>query len=291
MNRLAVIAGGWHFPRHFYESLSRQLALVPDDWTVDLFVVTHRSPEEPIVRTEKQAFLDGDAPLVDLDRTLYASYPATGDLVELGWEVLPAPNTVGDFEFFNQWLERADWQRYDLFLNCHDDLLFTRDDFLAHVLSGAAPLHRHAEPDLLRGNAEWLLLSNCSDPGERHYVRGSCTFFRRALLDQLGGRIDLGPVMLTREGQVETPYEDGLNPLRSWNSTIIPLQRFLADHDFVDRMLYLSPYYRVSRYCIECERGFVHWAHWNPVSFQEGMRAYGHAPEPTDSASALETSP
>src|SRR6476619_2997301 len=98
--KLAVVAGGWHWPLHFYRTMSESARRV----RAELFVVAHRSPELPIVREEKRDILArAGGPLADLDRELYAAFPDVAGLRALGWEYMDAPNTVGDWGFFNQW--------------------------------------------------------------------------------------------------------------------------------------------------------------------------------------------
>ena len=43
MNKILVIATGWHFSSHFYENMGKQI--VPESWEIDYFCVAHRSPE------------------------------------------------------------------------------------------------------------------------------------------------------------------------------------------------------------------------------------------------------
>ena len=44
MNKILVIATGWHFSSHFYEKMAQQI--VPDGWEIDYYCVAHRTPEE-----------------------------------------------------------------------------------------------------------------------------------------------------------------------------------------------------------------------------------------------------
>ena len=113
---MAIIAGGWHWPQHFYETAAFTFP------GADLFVVSHRSPELPVVREEKEETLaKGVGMLADLDRILYRNYPTVEFLRQMGWKYVEAPNTFGDWGFFNQWLEGHDYREYDVILNCHDD--------------------------------------------------------------------------------------------------------------------------------------------------------------------------
>lgn len=248
--RLAVVAGGWHWPLHFFQEMPKALP------GADLFVIAHRSPELAIVREEKREILaTATGPLADLDRELYAGYPTIDDLRGMLWDYQEAPNTVGDWGFFNQWLESHDYRDYDVILNCHDDTYIRRHD-LADQLAG-----------------DWLLLANGRYPeAPVGYVRGSFEFWKRELLDLLGGRIDLGDVGLTRDGQTDTPA--GLDALSAWNNTAVPLRDFMVKRGLQDRIAYLSPHYRVSPYAIECERGFLHLQGGAPWSFEKGLQEF-----------------
>jgi hypothetical protein len=247
--KLAIVAGGWHWPFHFFEAMARDAA------GADLYVIAHRSPELPIVREEKHDILArAQGPLARLDQELYASIPTIHELQTIGWNYADAPNTVGDWGFFNQWLERHDYRNYDVLLNCHDDT-FVRQPGVFDQLGG-----------------DWLLLANGTYPqAPPAYVRGSFEFWKPELLDRLGGHIDLGDVHLTREGQTDTPL--GLHALSSWNDTGVPLRHFLVNNGLAHRVAYLSPYYRISRWIIEAERGFLHYQDGAPWSVEAGIQA------------------
>lgn len=248
--RLAVVAGGWHFPGHFFRTIAAMSS------GVDLYVVSHRNPELPIVREEKRDMLaKATGPLADLDRELYADFPMITDLRRLGWNYMEAPNTVGDFEFFNQWMAVQDYRRYDVILNCHDDTYIRRPDLFEQL------------------GGDWLLLANGKYPeAPEGYVRGSFEFWKRELLDMLGGHIDIGRVGLTREGQTDSPQ--GLNALSEWNRTGEPLRDFMVRKNLLTRIGYLSSYYRVSPFVIEGERGFLRLRGGAPWSFEKGLEAY-----------------
>ena len=248
--RLAVVAGGWHFPLHLFRAISAQAN------GADLFVVAHRSPELPVVREEKREILArATGPLADLDRELYAEYPTISGLRALGWDYMEAPNTVGDWGFFNQWLMTHDYRDYDVILNCHDDT-YVRSDELFEQMEG-----------------DWLILTNGRYPeAPEAYVRGSFEFWRREMLDLLGGRIDLGAVKMTREGKTDTPQ--GLNALAAWNDTGVPLRDFMRRRGLSGRIAYLSPHYRVSPWVIEGERGFLHFAGGAPWSVEAGLKEF-----------------
>lgn len=251
--KLAIVVGGWHWPLQPFLQLSIQAT------GADLYAIGHRSPDLPIVREEKREILaKAEGPLGGLDRDLYTDYARIDRLRELGWKFEEAPNTVGDWGFFNQWLERYGYKRYDIILNCHDD---------TWIQPGLID-------ELIRvRNENWLLLANGRYPqAPPAYVRGSFEFWKRELLDMLGGRIDLGTVNLSREGRIDTPQ--GIHALSEWNNTGVPLRQFLVSKGLAGRVSYLSPYYRISRWAIEAERGFLHYQDGAPWSFLDGVRDF-----------------
>jgi hypothetical protein len=92
------------------------------------------------------------------------------------------------------------------------------------------------------------------------------------MLEMIGGRIDLGEIPFTREGLTDTPQ--GIEPLLRWNDTALPLRRMMNDRGLSSRIKFLSPYYRVSPFAIEGERGFMHSRVGVPWSYDEGLKAY-----------------
>jgi len=254
--KFAVVAGGWHWPAHFYREIAAQTI------QADLFVVAHRNPELPIVREEKrEILLTATGKLADLDRELYREYPSISELQSLGWQYQEAPNLCGDWCFFNQWLETHDYKAYDAILNCHDDT-FIRSRELLEVAAAW-----WEDCDL-----SWLLLGNGRWPdAPQAYVRGSFEFWRREMLNLVGGRIDLGTVNLTREGKTDSPA--AFEALIDWNNTGVPIRQFLNDRNLSNRVAYLSETYRISKWAIEAERGFLHFMNGAPWSVEAGLKA------------------
>lgn len=255
--KLAIVVGGWHWPMDFFAKMAAQAS------GADLFVIAHRHPELPIVHEEKREIIaKAQGPLADLDRKLYRAYATIRTLRLMGWEYSEEPNTIGDWGFFNQWLEQHDWRRYDAVLNCHDDNWIRRKDLLSQIL---IEFGRRAPGPLLISNGKY-------PQAPEGYVRGSFEVWDRNLLEMLGGKIDMGDVQLTREGQTDSPA--GMDALSPWNDINVPLRDFMRKRGLVDRIGYLSPYYRVSPYVIEGERGFLHYNAGAPWSFEEGLKAF-----------------
>jgi hypothetical protein len=248
--KIAVVAGGWHWPYHFFREIARQ------NQSADLFVVAHRHPELDIVRTEKLDVLrDAPGPLGELDRRFYSLYASEHSLADLGWYFMEAPNVCGDWCFLNQWLEKFDYRPYDVVLSCHDDTYIRRRD-LFEQLAG-----------------DWLILANCGQPSEPPgYLRGSFEFFKREMLGLLGGKIDIGMPILTRVGASDSPKSR--DTLASWNETGHPLRRFLVENGVAGRISRLSPHYRVSPWALEGERGYMHSQAEPPWTMVEGLEAY-----------------
>lgn len=247
MMRLAVIASGWHYPVHFYESIAKQV--VPEGWVIDLYCVSHRDPMFAKIEKENHKFkrtLRGK-----LDKTLYKEM-ATSEIIErIGWHYKEYPNTVGDWGNTNQWLEDNDYKQYDLILATHDDNLIIHDRLFADVIEDA-------------NFDEWDILTN--SPGAPiGSVRGSFEFFKRHVLDLMGGKFDESLISLRREGEI-TASQD-IAELFDWNNMITSMQKFIDDNKL--KVGILSPCYRVSAYCIEGERGYISNTHGVNTKFEE----------------------
>lgn len=254
MKKIAVIVSGWHFPLHFFKAMTAQQ--VPAGWSVDLFCVAHRDPKYS-VEEKKQYLSTLEWSYVEaLDRILYDKIATIEDMERLGWNYKLYPNTMGDFGNTNQWLEDYDYKKYDFLLTSHDDNLILNDRLYV---------------DLLTNDPPWLILTNSYGSLSlahhwKEYVkvkilkraiglRGSFEFYKKEILDMLGGKFDLSSVTLTREGKFFAGQS--LKILNNWNMSVVPLRRFLDKHRLASKMKSLSNTYRVSDYCIEGERGFI----------------------------------
>jgi hypothetical protein len=256
--KIAVVVGGWHWPDLFFRQC--ESLVCPTGVSVSLHVVSHREPGGVAVREEKRFLFEIQNPslLEKLDQDLYRNVPTYCELERRGWNVETAPNTVGDWGFFNQWLEKHDPMEYDIILNCHDDNYIRRpEDLIERVLED--------DDFVVMGNAP------CTEASPT-YVRGSFEFWRSYIIKQMGGKFDLGNVSLTREGLVDTPKD--FNALSEWNNTGSRTQEWLSKNGYTNRVRYLSPYYRVSPYVIEGERGLLSSMVGAPWSMKEGLRVF-----------------
>lgn len=233
LKRLCVVASGWHYPLAFYSNIATQD--IPKGWKVDLFVVSHRDPSFAEEKVFNPSTRRGK-----LDAILYKKIAAKEEIEALGWKYTEEPNTIGDWGNTNQWLDKNDYNKYDLFLFTHDDNLITRSDLFRQVCS----VYEN----------DWLIMTNSvgMPPGS---IRGSFEFFKKEMLDILGGKFDLSEVHLDRTGETRNP--DDWGKLYDWNNTVTPLASLLTQRKLWERVSVLSPYYRVSLYCIEGERGLI----------------------------------
>ena len=69
------------------------------------------------------------------------------------------------------------------------------------------------------------------------------------------GGFDLSHVKLDRTGKINTPKLH--SDLSEWNKTVGKLNELIKENNLYNDIRYLSPYYRVSPYCIEGERGMI----------------------------------
>lgn len=249
MKKLAVVASGWHFPITFFEQIRAQK--VPAEWEVDLFCISHRDPSHAL--EEKKDVLEhlGYTRRELYDRILYRAVASVGDIEALGWKYVLKPNTMGDWGNSNQWLEKNSYKEYDKFLFTHDDNFILTDRMFEDILP----------------QEDWLILTNSTGNAQRRLrqwlhlpkpfsVRGSFEFFSREMLDMIGGKFDLSETTLTREGEFTT--SGAFSELSDWNMNDKPLTKVIEEHNLLHKVQSLSPYYRMSRYCLEGERGYIH---------------------------------
>jgi len=249
MKKLAVVASGWHFPITFYEQIAKQK--IPDGWEVDLFVISHR--DSSYSEKEKADIFShiGYGRRELYDRIMYRKIATISEIESLGWHYELHPNTIGDLGCTNQWLDKYDYKKYDKFLFTHDDNFILTDRLYIDILP----------------QDDWLILTNTTGNAQRRLrqwfnlpkklsLRGSFEFYSKEMLDHLEGKFDLSETKMTRVG--ETSSYDELSDLSEWNSVIFPLQRLIDKKGLQLRIKALSPFYRMSKYCLEGERGYIH---------------------------------
>lgn len=248
MKRLAVVAGGWHFPIAFFEQIAEQK--VPPGWEVDMFVVSHRDPKYAIEEKKETLLNLGYDRRCLYDRILYRKVATVAEIEALGWNYALEPNTMGDWGMTNQWLEKNDYKKYDKFLITHDDNFVLTDQMFMDILP----------------QEDWFVLTNSTGNAQRRLrqylhlpkpfaIRASFEFFTREMLDLIGGKFDLSRTTLTRVGETKT--NESFTDLSDWNQNDKPFRDFVRAHKLESKIKALSQYYRMSIYCLEGERGYI----------------------------------
>tara|TARA_Y100000310_G_scaffold326603_1_gene391706 strand:- start:101 stop:931 length:831 start_codon:yes stop_codon:yes gene_type:complete len=252
MKKIAVVAGGWHFPVHFYEEMIKQE--IPHNLEVDYFCVSHRDPDLDIVYKEKEELLNqyctnDDNILNRLDHLLYRESISRGDIENLGWEYIIKPNIVGDFNFINQWSEEVNYEDYDAILFTHDDnFIFNYNIFTKGITQFKWD--------------DWLTIANGGDlvPEHADYgLRGSFAIFKTEIIKMMGGKFKTDDVELSREDEIETPFKTWGhdNSLSDWNKVAGNFGKFIKNNNLTDKLKRFSDEYRISEFCLEGERGFL----------------------------------
>tara|TARA_Y100000310_G_C20621918_1_gene783814 strand:+ start:555 stop:1448 length:894 start_codon:yes stop_codon:yes gene_type:complete len=274
MNKILVLSTGWHFSSHFYENMIKQI--VPDGWEADYFCVAHRIPEDDNVIKEKNDIRNAEDEnfLIQLDKMMY-DYPITREQIEdFGWKFMLEENTVGDMEVFNQWSEKHDYKEYDFILVTHDDNFILSDRLFIDVLNNKIKLYKpiveskygqnghQFNVEIITNDEDWLFLDNgyTENIPKAFTPRGSFSFYKKELIDLLpNNKFDMyqegGLGIVNRVGETDSIGHDGI---AAWNTHAGTFRDFLYDSDLVDNTRWLSDKKRVSKYCIEGERGFIH---------------------------------
>tara|TARA_R100001230_G_C5674527_1_gene179886 strand:- start:58 stop:912 length:855 start_codon:yes stop_codon:yes gene_type:complete len=270
MKKIAIIIGGWHYPSHFYKKVSN--LKIPEGWTSDTFVIGHRDPDLEIVSQEKHDILktlDKNNDLVKLDNIMYSKTISKSEIEQLGFDFKLEPNKIGDFYFFNQWSEKNDWKSYDLYLFMHDDTFMMKDTMIDDVVNKQCNLYYFQNE--VDKKSPWLFLTACGD--QMLCPRASFAFFDKKLIEKLNGKFSMDNVKLNREGKTDTPGT-GLQGTADWNMVSRNFTTFMQENGWQEKMLRLSPYYRISKYCLEGERGFSHIVKVAQNSFINGCNDY-----------------
>lgn len=284
--KIAIIVGGWYFPEHLYKNISQ--VNLPKGCSLDTFVVSHRNPSDCDIKKEINERLDYKN---DFDLTLYENIADYNTLNNLGFIVHEAENLVGDFHFFNQWAEKYDYKDYDYILFMHDDnfLLPNFKEIFIDLFDSSVLGYRHINGDLngetFNHNGklihtswheslikeDFLYIGNsCS--GGHFSPRGSFAIWSKELLDKLGGSFHVKNIPLQRSGRKDTPKDH--MALKDWNMVTANFADVLERKGLKDRCYRFSCSYRISKYMIECERGFVGNLKVLPDLFKKGLKKY-----------------
>ena len=278
--KILVLATGWHFSSQFYTQMSKQK--VPEGWEIDYFCVAHRPPENKYTISEKEHLRqqEGDTPLTKLDMMMY-EYPITTEQIEsCGWEYILEDNTVGDMEVFNQWSEKYNYRDYDFVLITHDDNLILSDELFTDIVENNIMVYKpilesksghRFEVEEVPISDGWSFIDNGynKDIPKAFEPRGSFSLYKKELIDMLpNNKFDMyqegGRGIVTRVGETKSIGHEGIS---AWNAHAGTFREFLYEGGLVDKTRYFSLTKRVSKYCIEGERGFIHNARADGQSY------------------------
>jgi len=211
-----------------------------------------------------------------LDKVNYEVIATKENIENLGWKYIEKPNTIGDMNAFNQWCEDYEYTDYDMFLISHDDNLILSDEIFLDALERDIVLYKpiiesrygngghQFKTEKVKNKLDWYFLDN----GYSEYIpkafgpRGSFSFYKKEVIDLLpNNRFYFGNIKLTRENKDYSP--EGMTEINQWNTGAGNFRDFLYNGlpnlELVDKTRWFSNTWRVSKYCIEGERGFVHW--------------------------------
>ena len=135
----------------------------------------------------------------------------------------------------------------------HDDTFMMEDSMIVDVINKECNLYYYQNE--VNKESPWMFLTACGD--QMLCPRASFAFFHKDLIKKLNGKFPMHNVSLNREGKINTPGTD-LQGTADWNVVSRNFTTFMQDNNWQEKMLRLSPYYRISKYCLEGERGFCH---------------------------------
>jgi len=279
MKKLAVVISGWHYPYQFYRRMKEQH--VPKDWEIDMFIVSHRDPEEEVVSNEKNELFErgGDNILQNCDKDLYQRYITKAEIEDLGYIYNEEPNDVGDLFLFSQWVDRHWKSQYDIVMYIHDDTYILSDSLFVDILEQKAQLivsPTAGRTESVPSNFEWHHMASGTHGGTT-CPRTSFTVVTKELLDKLAPDLhiitttntDGSDISFTRTNETDTPYvlkgdRIDTDSIDEWNAPGRNFWRWCEVHGYHSKSVRLSDTYRVTPYFIEGERGFM----WTPHNAQ-----------------------
>ena len=275
MKKILVLATGWHFSSHFYENMPKQK--VPNGWQVDYFCIAHRMPDDINTITEKNTIRSSNPAnfLQELDKIMYEQVITKDQIESYGWKFILEENTIGDMEVFNQWSDTHDYTQYDIILITHDDNFILSDEIFLDITDTNTKLYKPIKEtrvnrdqfniQIVNNKNDWYFLDNgySEDIPKAFTPRGSFSFYKKELIDLLPNNKfnmceDGGLGIVNRQGQTNSVGYEGI---KAWNTHAGTFRDFLynglGDLELVEKTRWLSNTKRVSKYCIEGERGFI----------------------------------
>ena len=275
IKKILVLATGWHFSSHFYDKMAKQQ--IPDGWDIDYFCIAHRMPTDNNTITEKDNIRSADPVnfLQQLDKLMYEHIITKDQIESYGWKFMLEENTIGDMEVFNQWSNKYDYKQYDIILITHDDNFILSDEIFLDITNINTKLYKPIKQtrinrdqfniEIVDNKNDWYFLDNgySEDIPKAFTPRGSFSFYKKELIDLLPDNKfnmyeDGGLGIVNRNGKTNSVGYDGI---KAWNTHAGTFRDFLysglGDLELVEKTRWLSNTKRVSKYCIEGERGLV----------------------------------
>lgn len=296
MNKnIAIIVGGWYFPKFLYEEVAKVKS--PAGYNVDKYCVMHRMPpkehDEGLIDQLFTNSLHSNirGKLSQFDDKLFGQMGSElnpiqyQELKDLGFITNLVDNKIGDYYFINQWMEIYDVTMYDYIIFMHDDN-YPSSEFqnilvdIFNIYNTNNWLYKFYDEkknwDLdytmyedIGKKVEFDYIAN-SAVGNRKTARGSFSIWSRKFMEAIK-EFPMENVTLNRTGKEDTPI--GHDQLEDWNNVGHNLQVWVEQNGFMDKTYRLSPYYRISKYLMEGERGLI--SNINaPINFSEGFNHY-----------------
>ena len=193
-------------------------------------------------------------------------------------------SSIGDLYQLNQWVQRHYTGQYDKVLFTHDDNYLLNDEMFVDILEKKVQLFVPDNKGVLNEvslDFDWKHLAG-GQIENTLVPRTAFTFLDRELLDKLMldlERISTADVDLDRTGKTDTLYDVSddkqvsTSALVSWNSPGRSFVTWMKNNEYIDKSVRLSPYYRVTKYFIEGERGFV-WTYRDETRTLNSLSSY-----------------
>lgn len=252
--KIAILIAGWHFPKTLFTQISN--LTVPEGYEFDVFVVTHRDIDLPVVHEEKKELLQTIDPndyFGRLDHELYSEKLTRAYVESLGFKIIDAENKYGDYYYINQWMEHCDYRDYEYIYYTHDDNYITNRDVISDIVTEKCKLFYNDNRDA-SFNKDWLMVYNTNAP-RTTVPRGSFSFFKQAFFTDIINKFDMSKVTLDRVGETTTPTR--MNGVSDWNAITRTFNSIIQERGLQDKVIKLSSHYRHSPYMIEGERGMI----------------------------------